>query len=142
MWGKARKGGLLEIKIIRARKLRKRLTDAELKLWQELRCRQVEGFRFRKQSPIGKYIVDFICHSARLIIEVDGSQHSEAIEYDIQRTKWLESQGYKVQRFWNNEVLQEIDAVMEKIWNLCNMQSSPLPGLPPQGGKGFVEFDL
>src|SRR5690348_5257772 len=128
--GEGKEGGcFLQSKVIQARKLRKQLTPAESKLWHELRRRQIDGFRFRKQTPIGNYIVDFICHSARLIIEVDGGQHSEAIEYDTQRTNWLISQGYKVQRFWNNEVLQQIDLVMEKIWNLCNEQKHP-PSFP------------
>jgi very-short-patch-repair endonuclease len=126
-------------KIQFARNLRKRMTDAEIKLWQNLRCRQINGFRFRKQSPMGQYIVDFICHEARLIVEVDGGQHTEAMEYDDQRTRWLESQGYKVQRFWNNEVLEQLETVIEVIMDRCESNRSPLPFLPPQnGGKGPV----
>ena len=63
------------------------MTDAEIKLWQKLRCRQINGFRFRKQAPIGRYIVDFICHETRLIVELDGGQHTETIEYDAERTQ-------------------------------------------------------
>ncbi|HSW94477.1 MAG TPA: endonuclease domain-containing protein [Gammaproteobacteria bacterium] len=110
---------MLKNKIKFARNLRKQMSDAEIKLWQRLRDRQIDDLHFRKQAPMGKYIVDFVCHKIRVIIEVDGGQHNEQIEYDSERTRWLETQGYKVQRFWNNEVLQQIDNVMEVIWDLC-----------------------
>ncbi|NOQ94490.1 MAG: DUF559 domain-containing protein [Methylophaga sp.] len=98
-----------------ARKLRKNSTDAEYKLWQSIRARQLLNYKFRRQSVIGKYIVDFICLSAKLIIELDGGQHAEQVDYDLKRTQYLESQGYHVIRFWNNEVLQQHDEVLEKI---------------------------
>ena len=100
-----------------ARNLRKRMTDAEIKLWQALRLKQIIGIRFRRQAPLGKYIVDFVSHEHKLIIELDGGQHNDhtQIKYDAQRTKWLETQGYRVQRFWNNDVLLHLDAVLDII---------------------------
>ena len=103
-------------KVERARQLRKNQTDAEKSLWQHLRRRQIDGWRFRRQHPIGNYIVDFFCFEKGLVVEIDGGQHSEQVDYDEERTKWLESQGYRVLRFWNNEVLREIEAVKQVIW--------------------------
>ncbi len=100
----------------RARKLRKNQTDAEQTLWQHLRRRQISGHRFRRQHPLGNYIVDFFCFEEGLVIEIDGGQHAEQTDYDNERTRWLESQGYRVMRFWNNEVQEEIEAVMQAIW--------------------------
>ncbi len=98
-----------------ARNLRKNLTDAERKLWSLLRSSQLEGFKFRRQEPIGKYIADFMCYEKMLIVEVDGGQHMEKVNEDAQRTQWLESQGYRVLRFWNDQVLKETEAVYEVI---------------------------
>ena len=99
-----------------ARDLRKNLTDAEERLWQLLRKKQL-GVRFRRQVPLGKYILDFACFDPKIIIEIDGGQHADprAELYDQQRTAWLESHGYKILRFWNNEVLGEIENVVEEI---------------------------
>jgi very-short-patch-repair endonuclease len=121
--------------IIHARKLRKTMTDAERKLWHILRRRYLENFRFRKQAPLGPYVIDFLCHETRLIIEIDGGQHADQVEYDNQRTHWLEKQGYRVLRFWNNEVLTNLNGVAEVILRECNSRS-PLPVLPPQAGEG------
>ena len=99
----------------RAQKLRAEPTDAERVLWVRLRRRQVLGYKFRRQQPLGPYIVDFVCLEKRLVVEVDGSQHQEQRTYDEARTRWLESQGYRVLRFWNNEVLAETDKVIELI---------------------------
>jgi very-short-patch-repair endonuclease len=99
----------------RAQRLRAEPTDAERALWFRLRRRQVLGYKFRRQQPLGPYIVDFVCLEKRLVVEVDGSQHQEQQPYDEIRTRWLESQGYRVLRFWNNEVLDTIDAVVETI---------------------------
>jgi len=99
----------------RARALRKTLTDAERRLWSHLRRRQVEGCKFRRQAPVGPYIVDLLCLSHRLVVEVDGGQHAWRASSDEKRTKWLESQGFAVLRFWNNEVLGETDAVVAAI---------------------------
>ena len=91
------------------------MTDAEQTLWRHIRGRQLESYKFRRQAPIGSYIVDFVCFEKRLVLEVDGGQHAENEPYDDKRSKWLESQGFKVLRFWNNEVLQDIEAVKEVI---------------------------
>ena len=101
--------------IARARKLRKQPTDAEDVLWRLLRGRQMLGYKFRKQAPVGKYIVDFLCYRPRLAVELDGGQHQEQADYDNERTRWLESRGFKVIRFWNNQVLEETDGVEEAI---------------------------
>ena len=90
----------------RARTMRGAPTDAELRLWRLLRDRRLSGFKFRRQVPVGPYIVDFLCVGAKLIVEADGSQHAESLR-DTIRDAYLESQGWKVLRFWNNEVLQK-----------------------------------
>ena len=102
---------------ILARKLRQRQTEAERSLWMRLRSRQMEGVKFRRQHPIGPYIVDFVSTEKKLIIEVDGGQHNEkGIKgKDEERTLWLKKQGYRVLRFWNNEVLSNMEGVLEKI---------------------------
>ncbi len=99
----------------RSRDLRKNLTDAEQKLWQKLRNKQIYGNKFRRQFVLGNYIVDFICLDKRLIIEVDGGQHMENVSYDSQRDEWLKNQNFKVLRFWNNQVLGEINSVLDVI---------------------------
>ena len=99
----------------KARILRKNSTDAEKGLWQCLRSRQLNGYKFKRQAPIGNYIVDFVCSSAKLIIEIDGGQHQEQLEYDSIRTAYLESSGYKVVRYWNNEVLTDIESVLTAL---------------------------
>ncbi len=91
------------------------MTESELVLWRHLRFRQFNGHKFRKQQSIGQYIVDFICLEKRLIIEVDGGQHSEQVDYDQKRASFLEQQGFRILRFWNNEVLEEMDGVKEVI---------------------------
>lgn len=106
-----------------ARKLRKEMTDAERTLWERLRRKQILGYAFRRQYPLGRYIVDFVCFEKRLIIEVDGGQHLEQQQEDEVRTRWLEQQGYEVLRFWNNEVLTEIDSVLEAIVTSLNGQT-------------------
>ena len=99
----------------RARELRKNQTDAERTLWNHLRDRRFEGYKFRRQRPVGRYIVDLTCLEERLIIEVDGGQHSVQELYDSERDEWLKSQGYRVLRFWNNQVLNDIEAVKDAI---------------------------
>ena len=100
---------------VKARKLRKNPTEAELKLWKHLRLRQLGGYKFRRQHSLGPYIVDFACLEKKLIVEVDGGQHTEKVDYETERIAWLESQGFRVLRFWNNEVLKEIEVVKEAI---------------------------
>ena len=110
----------------RSRALRRNMTDAERKLWFALRYKSLEGARFRRQYPIGDYIVDFCCPGCKLIIEVDGGQHADAQDYDERRTRFLESRGFGVLRFWNGDVLANRDGVVEAI----------LESLAARGGKG------
>jgi very-short-patch-repair endonuclease len=107
----------MESSISKAKVLRLNETEPEQILWSWLRKKQLGGYKFRRQEPIGKYIVDFVCFDKRLIIEVDGGQHNEPriIENDEKRTEWFESQGFKMLRFWNNEVKENIEGVMIKI---------------------------
>jgi very-short-patch-repair endonuclease len=100
-----------------ARELRSRATDAELILWRQLRRLETRGTHFRRQVPIGNYVADFACLAARLIVEVDGSQHAEsaARRRDADRTAWLEAAGYRVIRFWNSDVAQNIEGVLDVI---------------------------
>ncbi len=100
-----------------ANKLRETQTDAEHLLWQKLRNRRLGGYKFRRQVPIDRYIVDFICLEKRLVIEVDGSQHFEREFYDANRTAFLQNSGYTVVRYWNNDVLRDSAAVLEDIYN-------------------------
>jgi very-short-patch-repair endonuclease len=117
------------------RALRKNLTDAEKALWYALRGRQLSGHKFRRQHPFGDYILDFVCLKNKLVIEIDGGQHGEQAAYDEVRTQQLEAAGFHVLRFWNNEVLQDIETVKEQIWMALEKQSHPHPG-PPLEGEG------
>ncbi len=114
-----------------ARELRKTSTDAERKLWAHLRLRQLAGIKFRRQQPVGSYIIDFISFEKRLILELEGGQHAAEKEKDQLRTDWLRDQGFIVLRFWNNEVLQNIEGVLEQIQRHCK---SPSPAPPLKGG--------
>jgi very-short-patch-repair endonuclease len=97
-----------------ARQLRRAMTEAEDRLWQELRGRKLGGLKFRRQVPIGPYVADFLCADALLIVEIDGSQHAESAT-DVARTKFLNATGFRVLRFWNDEVVREVDAVCDTI---------------------------
>ncbi|AMM83732.1 endonuclease domain-containing protein [Martelella sp. AD-3] len=97
-----------------ARSLRRNETDAEKVLWREIRNRNLNGFKFVRQYPIGRYITDFACREKGLVIELDGAQHAEN-EYDIERTRYLNAQGFSVIRFWNDEILKERQDVLETI---------------------------
>ena len=101
-----------------AAQLRSNLTDAEAKLWQDLRGRRVQGYKFRRQHPIDDYVADFACISEKLIVEIDGETHSteEELAYDVRRTKLLEGLGWQVIRFTNDEVYTDVDGVVEAIW--------------------------
>ena len=105
-----------------ARQLRQRMTDAEQLLWQHLRNRRLADHKFRRQHPIGPYIVDFVHLQARLIIEADGGQHL-ASQRDPQRDAWLQAQGYRVLRFWNHDILQQPDTVLAAIWQALSDQT-------------------
>ncbi len=98
-----------------ARELRRESTDAEHWLWQRLRDRRLLGLKFRRQVPIGPYIADFVCKERSLVIEIDGSQHLEHEGYDRRRTAFLEQQGNRVVRYWNNEVLGQGEAVLGSL---------------------------
>ena len=125
--------GQVTTAVKRARELRKNATDAERLLWRHLRLRQVDGCRFRRQRPMGLYIVDFVCLEKRVVVEVDGGQHSEATVYDAERDRWLRAEGYRVLRFWNNDVTQNIDGVKDLI--LKALESTPHLNPSPQGGR-------
>ena len=98
-----------------AKDLRANMTDAERLLWKHLRAHRLNGHKFRRQQPLGPYIVDFVHCCARLVVEADGGQHNES-ETDKQRDTWLQEQGFQVLRFWNNDILQNTDAVLEVIF--------------------------
>ena len=98
-----------------ARNLRKNSTEAEKILWQRLRNKQLEGFKFRRQQILGRYIVDFVNFERKLVIELDGSQHALEKERDRKRDHWLEAQGFEVLRYWNNEVFENLDGVLETV---------------------------
>jgi very-short-patch-repair endonuclease len=99
----------------RARRLRRNETDAEHRLWMRLRAGQFEGLKFRRQQPIGPFIADFCCLDRKLVLELDGGQHALKAEEDKRRDAFLMRQGYRVLRFWDHEVLQELDAVLERV---------------------------
>jgi len=116
-----------------ARQMRSDPTEAERKLWWHLRHRLLVGnSHFRRQVRIKQYIVDFACHSARLVVEIDGGQHASTTLADTERTKILEANGYRVLRFWNNDVLGNIDGVLEVIQRA--LTTTPTPNPSPQGG--------
>jgi len=96
-----------------ARQLRKSQSDAEHRFWLHVRNRRLAGYKFRRQRPVGPYVVDFICESARVIVELDGGQHADQRRYDDNRDRYLRDRGYSVLRFWNNDVLQNMDGVLE-----------------------------
>ncbi len=95
--------------------LRRNQTDAEAALWRKLRGRGLGGYKFRRQVPVGPYVADFLCKEAMLIVEIDGGQHAEQVEYDRFREDFLKTHGYQVVRFWNNEVLTNLDGVLETL---------------------------
>ena len=116
-----------------AKPLRSSSTDAERMLWRHLRSRQLADFKFRRQQVIAPYIVDFVCMERRLVVEVDGGQHAERQRKDADRTTFLEAAGFQVIRFWNNEVLANLDGVMSAIQ--VAFTSTPHPSPLPQGER-------
>ncbi|HEY4068707.1 MAG TPA: endonuclease domain-containing protein [Burkholderiaceae bacterium] len=115
-----------------AKSLRTGMTDAERRLWSRLRLEQL-GVKFRRQHPLGSYVLDFVCLDRKLAIEIDGSQHLDEQAYDDRRTQWLRSQGYAVLRLWANEVLSETDAVVVSIVERLAAPPAPTPALPQRG---------
>ncbi|HEV2599042.1 endonuclease domain-containing protein [Sphingopyxis sp.] len=118
---------------MRSRELRLNATPAERKLWEQLSARKVVGIRFNRQFPIGPFICDFVSRSAKLIIEVDGGQHAVDVEKDRARTAYLEAQGYRVIRFWNNDVLERIEGVVIEIERVLADMPSPNPSRKREG---------
>ena len=112
--------------LAKAQRLRRELTDAERKLWNVLRNRQLDGAKFRRQQPIGPFIADFVCQERRLIIEADGGQHAESTS-DAKRSAFLESKGYRVLRFWNNDILMNLDGVAQVIATALSTPHPPRP---------------
>ena len=117
----------------RARELRNNPTDAERVLWGQLRLWQLDGYKFRRQQPLGRYIVDFVCLEKRVVIEVDGGQHAQQATLDAERDNWLRDEGFVVLRFWNHDVLKNIDVVKEQVYK--TLQSTPYLNPSPQGGR-------
>ncbi|PZQ27351.1 MAG: endonuclease domain-containing protein [Stenotrophomonas acidaminiphila] len=120
-----------------AKRLRREMTDAERRLWKHLRAGRLEGFKFRRQHPVPPYVLDFCCVEVGLAIELDGSQHSEA--RDASRSRYLESQGWRIVRFWDNDVLNKTDAVVEAIWNILSRPTLSPTHLPE--GEGLKQRD-
>ena len=116
-----------------AKGLRFNATVAERRLWLLLRSRKA-GAKFRRQQPIGRYIADFVCFEAKLIIELDGGQHADSVTEDTERTRWLASQGFRVLRFWNNDVIDN----MEGVWASIVAVLSPSPQPSPIKGEGDI----
>jgi 2-methylaconitate isomerase len=128
------------VSIGRARYLRQQMTDAEQKLWRSLRRRQINGWRFRRQAPVGSYIADFLCFDPLLIIEVDGGQHAQSPS-DVRRTVFLNQKGFHVLRFWNHDVLQHLEGVLLEVMVVgSSLQSPPLLAGEDLGGGEGADF--
>ncbi|WP_283745739.1 DUF559 domain-containing protein [Sideroxydans sp. CL21] len=126
---------ILPITTARARSLRSNMTDVERRLWSAIRGKQLEGCSFRRQHAIGAYIADFACVERMLVIELDGGQHQDQKTYDDTRSGYLNQQGWQVVRFWNNEVLENLDGVLEVI--VEKLKSTPNTDIPsPMQGEG------
>ena len=115
-----------------ARNLRRGQTEAEQKLWARLRGRGLDGYKFRRQVPLGRFIADFACYDARLVVELDGGQHVENGDDDAARTQWLKSRGFRVLRFWNQEIFENLDGVLAVI----RQAASSCAGSPDEGRVG------
>lgn len=128
--------------VAKARSLRKRMTNAEFALWCALRDRRFHGVKFRRQVPVGPYVVDFVCREKRIVIEIDGGQHNSGNQKEQIRTARLEEQGYGVLRYWNNDVLKNLDGVLEDLGQQLSVTLSPHPNLLPKGEKEQSESSL
>jgi very-short-patch-repair endonuclease len=116
-----------------ARRLRRDSTQVELRLWNRLRSRAIDGHKFVRQQPLGHYVVDFLCREKRLVIEVDGGQHSGSANDSI-RDRWLNEHNYRVLRFWNNDIMNNMDGVLETIAEALRADAPPHP-VPAKGGN-------
>ncbi len=112
------------------------MTEAERRIWQILRSHQIEGYKFRRQVPIGRYIADFVCHEARLIVEIDGGQHDHSSPQEAARSGFLQDEGYRVLRFWNNEVLANLDGIHQTVADALHRSPPPKPS--PIKGEGLT----
>ena len=141
LWGEGRVRGEVEIRIVCesprdfARGLRRRQTDAERRIWARLRDRRLLGVKFTRQMPIGPYVVDFCCRERKLIVELDGGQHSARVGYDAGRTALLQALGYRVLRFWDSDALVNSDGVLQRIAEAVSA-ARPSPRPSPQRGEG------
>ena len=117
-----------------ARRLRRDQTSAETRLWSRLRSRAIDGHKFVRQQAIGHYVVDFVCRERRLVIEVDGGQHAESSR-DLVRDRWLREHNYRILRFWNNDVMSNMDGVLETIAEALQSEAPPHP-VSGSGGAG------
>jgi len=135
-----------------ARTLRNNATDAERLLWQQLRLLKSEGRHFRRQVAIDTYVADFACFYPKLVVELDGGQHADATAYDARRTAYLNGEGFQVLRFWNNDVFENLEGVVDRIRHALRlptaftythlMQSqTPTPSLPARGRESFIAND-
>jgi very-short-patch-repair endonuclease len=128
---------------LRPRYLRKNMTEAERKLWHALRDRRFANIKFRRQVPLGNYIVDFVSFERRIIVEADGSQHVES-RYDQTRDRWLQSQGFTLLRFWNTDVLNNLEGVLDAVAEAVRQRPSPGAAEPrrplPQGERGKASY--
>ena len=118
------------------RNLRNAPTGAESKLWQRLRHRQLDGCKFRRQHPFGDFVLDFVCLERKVVVELDGSQHADLTSYDNARSRFLESAGSIVLRFWNNETFENQEGVLEVILRTLRERATPSPPNPPLEGEG------
>ncbi len=122
-----------------ARHLRSDQTEAETLLWSRLRAHRLFGLKFRRQQPVGSYVVDFFCPEKRLIVELDGGRHQDQAGYDETRDAWLKAEGYVVLRYWNNEAMCNIEGVLEDICRCAGVLEPPSPQpLPPRGGGALT----
>ncbi|WP_119420181.1 endonuclease domain-containing protein [Desertibaculum subflavum] len=124
-----------------ARRLRRTMTEAESLLWSRLRDRRLDGLKFRRQVPLGPYVLDFFCEEHRLVVEVDGSQHADRVEHDEKRTEWPEAHQCRVLRFWNNDVMQRANSVLEAIRAAAGGAPHPvrLARHPLPQGEGSID---
>jgi len=125
----------------RARELRREMTPTECILWKQLRDRRFAGFKFRRQKPLGGFIVDFYCAAASLVVELDGESHVGKERRDARRQQALEQQGFKVLRFWDTDVYENLEGVLEVVWRECNTRSGgPPPHPQPLSPEAAIVF--